>query len=79
MLLVRPVEPPRWAINLVFTGPLVVAEKLKPTIHSLVHLNPTTTPLGAALTALWGQSNVGIALCRWARHNGSGNPSRFHG
>jgi hypothetical protein len=34
MLLVRPVEPPREAINLVCSGALVVAEKLKPTIDS---------------------------------------------
>jgi hypothetical protein len=34
MLLVRPVEPPRGAIYPVFSGALVVAEKLKPTIDS---------------------------------------------
>jgi hypothetical protein len=44
MLLVRPIEPPRGAIYLVFSGALVVAEKLKSKIDSVVHLISVRMP-----------------------------------
>jgi hypothetical protein len=45
MLLVRLIEPAPVAIYRVFSGALVVAEKLKPTIDSLVQWISVRTPL----------------------------------